>query len=127
MLRRSSKPLCIWFVPVVFIRGVPNKVECEIPTGYLLHDVMMVCAASRMLCEPSDVGYNCDFAKSSKKRYSVQDILDSLSRSIAPSDCLLLAPSDRLLSATAVDLYLSYRSDKGSFTASLLYAAVLDT
>ncbi len=28
-----------------------------------------------------------------------------------------VAPSDRLLSATAVDLYLSYRSDKGSFTA----------
>ncbi len=30
-----------------------------------------------------------------------------------------IAPSDRLLSATAVDLYLSYRSDKGSFTAIL--------
>ncbi len=32
----------------------------------------------------------------------------------------ILAPSDRLLSATAVDLYLSYRSDKGSFTATTI-------
>ncbi len=36
MLKRNSKPLCIWFVPVVFIHGVPNKVECEIPMGFLL-------------------------------------------------------------------------------------------
>ncbi len=35
-----------------------------------------------------------------------------------------LAPSDRLLSATAVDLYLSYRSDKGSFTAITLLATI---
>ena len=32
---------------------------------------------------------------------------------------MYVARSDRLLSATAVDFYLSYRSDKGSFTASM--------
>ncbi len=44
--------------------------------------LVVVHAASRMLCEPNNVVYNCEFLKSCQQTGFVQDILDSLSRSI---------------------------------------------
>ncbi len=43
---------------------------------------LVFAAVLRTLCEPKDVGYSCDFSKtSSNPRFLVQHILDSISRS----------------------------------------------